>query len=63
MASGMHATLVLANVGTRGRQAATATRSSLAEEGEKAMTYEDIEVTRYGDVELITLNRPDVRNA
>ncbi len=27
------------------------------------MTFEDIEVTRHGDVELITLNRPDVRNA
>lgn len=27
------------------------------------MTYEDIEVTGHGDVELITLNRPDVRNA
>jgi len=27
------------------------------------MTYEDIEVTRHGEVELITLNRPDVRNA
>jgi enoyl-CoA hydratase/carnithine racemase len=27
------------------------------------MTYEDIEVRRHGDVELITLNRPDVRNA
>jgi enoyl-CoA hydratase len=27
------------------------------------MTYDDIEVTRHGDVELITLNRPDVRNA
>jgi len=27
------------------------------------MTYEDIQVTRHGDVEVITLNRPDVRNA
>jgi enoyl-CoA hydratase/carnithine racemase len=27
------------------------------------MSYEDIEVTRHGDVELILLNRPDVRNA
>jgi enoyl-CoA hydratase len=27
------------------------------------MTYEDIEVTQHGEVELITLNRPDVRNA
>jgi len=27
------------------------------------MAYEDIEVTRHGDVEVITLNRPDVRNA
>ena len=27
------------------------------------MTYEDIEVSRDGDVEVITLNRPDVRNA
>jgi enoyl-CoA hydratase len=27
------------------------------------MVYEDIEVSREGDVEVITLNRPDVRNA
>jgi|SRR5436305_411147 len=27
------------------------------------MSFEDIEVTRHGEVEVITLNRPDVRNA
>ena len=27
------------------------------------MAYEDIQVARHGDVEVITLNRPDVRNA
>src|SRR5262245_33693684 len=27
------------------------------------MAYEDIQVTRHGDVEVLTLDRPDVRNA
>jgi enoyl-CoA hydratase len=32
-------------------------------ESEVDMPYEDIDVSRHGEVEVITLNRPDVRNA